>query len=103
MLVDVLVGHDLALQLSRRVVAVIAACGLLRGIIHEAVRQNALHAIARDLAGGEGVALDHGRRLAQHDRYLLRHDLPTIERSELAELSCRRCRADAMAEIILAA
>ena len=58
MLVNVLVWHDLSLQLSRRVVAVVATGRFLRGIIHKAVRQDTLQAVARDLAGREGMIVD---------------------------------------------
>ena len=98
-----LVRHDLALQFGRRVVAVVAGGAILLGVIDKAVRQDALHAAARDLAGREGVVLDHGRRLAQHHRDLVRDDRATIERAEFAVLPLRRRRADAMAEIVLAA
>ena len=104
MLVDVLVRHDLALQLGRRVVAVVAAEPVLHGVIDEAVGQDALHAVARlILPVVKAWSGDHRRRLAQHRRDLLRGDLAAVERAEFAELPRRRRAADAMAEIVLAA
>ena len=46
---------------------------------------------------------DHGRRLAQHDRHVLRGDLASVEDAVLCELPRRGRRANAVAEIVLAA
>ena len=82
--------------------AVVAARALPRGVVDEAVRQHALDAVALDLAGREGVVRDHGRRLAQHRRHLVRVDLAALECAVLTQLP-RRAAAEAMAEIVLAA
>ena len=58
---------------------------------------------ALDLAGGESMAGDHGRRLAQHGRDLLRRQLPAIQRAEIGELALGRRGVDAVTEIVLAA
>ena len=103
MLVDVLVGNDLALHLRRQVVADIAAEPVLHAEFDPGLRQDAFAAAARDLAGGEGMARDHGRGFAQHRRNLLRRKLAAIERAEIGELALGRRRADAVTEIVLAA
>src|SRR3954463_3658807 len=81
----------------------IAAKPVLDAEFGEGLRQDALAAAARDLAGRKRMARDHGRRLAQHGRDPLRCQLAAIERAEIGELAfCSGC-TDAMTEIVLAA
>jgi hypothetical protein len=54
-----LVRHDLALQLGRRVMAGVAAEPILHRELDLGVRQHAFLAGALDLAGREGVSHDH--------------------------------------------
>src|SRR5262249_35696064 len=102
-LVDVFVRNDLAVHLGRQIVAGIAAEAILDAELDPGLRQDAFAAAARDLAGGEGVARDHGRRFAQHRRHLLRGELAAVERAEIGELALRGRRVNAMTEIVLAA
>ena len=60
-------------------------------------------AAALDLAGGEGVTRDHGRRFAQHVVTFLRGELAAVKHAEIGELALVGVAADAMAEIVLAA
>ena len=67
MLVHVLVGDDLALQLRGAEMPHVAANAVLRGELDHRVGQHPFDARALDLAGGEGVPFDHGRRLGEDD------------------------------------
>src|SRR6478752_140130 len=103
MLVNVLVRNNLALHLRRQVVTDIAAEPVLHAEFDPGLRQDAFAAAARDLAGGESMARDHGRGFAQHGRNLLRRKLTAIQRAEIRELALGRRGADAVTEIVLAA
>ena len=103
MFVDVLVGDDLAVHLGGQIMAGVAAEPVLDAELDPGLRQDALAAAARDLAGGERVSGDHGRRFAQHGRDLLRRELAAVEGAEIGELALGRRRTDPVAEIVLAA
>src|SRR3954468_5356125 len=100
-LMHVLVRYHLPLQLRRGVVAVVAARALFAGVVHKAVRQHALAAVALDLASGEGMVGDNGWRFAEHCRHLVGLDLAALERAVLAQLPGRGT-TEPMAEIVLA-
>src|SRR5260370_42585336 len=68
----------------------------------ERVGKHLFDAGTLDLAGGEGVALDDGRCLAQHGRDPPRRQLPAVERAEIGELAAAD-RRNALPEIILPA
>ena len=85
-LVHVLVGHDLSLQLRRRVMAGVAAEPVLDRVVDEAVRQDTLDAAPLDLSGGEGVA---GITVGVSHRTvvtLLRIEVAPVERADFGEL-----------------
>ncbi len=102
-LVDMLVGHDLAFHLRRQVVAGVAAGAVLERELDHGVRQHLLDAGALDLAGGEGLPADHDRALRQHHLHVVGRDIAAVEHAEVVELTRRRRAVVALAEIVLAA
>ena len=103
MLVHVLVGHDLALQLGRGEMAHVAAEPVLHGELDHGVRQHLLDAAAFDLAGGEGLVVDHGRRLRENQLDPMRGNLAAIEHATIGERTRRRSPACRLTEIVLSA
>lgn len=96
-------SSGIAGEFGSAVVAGVAAEPVLDAAFDEGIVQDALDRPALDLAGGEGVAGDDGRRLAQNRRDLLCDEVAPVELAEIGELALHRTRADAMAEIVLAA
>src|SRR6516225_10804314 len=84
-----------------RVLGSVAAEAVLDPILHNGVGQDLFDAGALDLPGGEGVAGDHGRMLAQDGRDLLSRQSEPIERAKVGQLARRPNQT--MAEIVLAA
>src|ERR1700719_4030266 len=99
-----LIRDDLALQFGRcemRVLSGIAAKPVLDPVLHHGVGQDLFDAGALDLPGGESVAGDYGRVLAQDGGDLPSRQSAPIERAEVGQLALRPDQT--MAEIILAA
>src|SRR5689334_4080113 len=103
MLVNVLVGYDLAFHLGRQVMARIAPGAVLLLEFDERVRQHLLDAVALDLACGEGVTANHDRRLAQHELDVPLGDVAAVEHSGVREVAHGAHPDIALAEIVLAA
>jgi hypothetical protein len=102
MLVHMLVGHDLSLQLGGGEMAHFAAEPVLHRELDHGVGQYPLDAAALDLTGGEGLVVDHGRRLGEHQLDPMRRQLAAIEHAAIGE-GARRSAGVALAEIVLPA
>src|ERR1700676_1905186 len=77
-LMDVLVGHDLALHFGRQVVAPLTTGPPLELELHHGVREHFFDAVALDLACRERLAADHDRRLAHPALHVLLADIATV-------------------------
>jgi hypothetical protein len=78
--------------------AICRLCELL-----ECVRQDFFIRLPFNLSGGESMADDDCRVLAQHDAYIACRERTTVELTEIAELARSARWYHAMAEIVFAA
>ena len=101
-LVDMLVGHDLALQLGSGEMAHVAAEAVLHGELDHGVWQDLLDAAAFDLAGRKCLFLDHRRRLGENQLDPMGGDCAAIKHAAISERARRRACVP-LAEIVLAA
>jgi len=101
-LMDVLVWHDLALQLGGRLVARVATEAVLDLEFDEGVGKHLFDAGALDSPRCEGVPFDHCRSLAENGGDPSCGKFPAIEDAGVAELAVPAAR-QAMAESVLAA
>src|SRR5229473_531434 len=101
-LMDVLIGHDLAFHFSGQIMARVASGAVLELELHHGVRKHLFDAAALDLACRECLAADHDGRLTQHELDVLPGDIAAVEHPKVAKFALPGPGV-ALAEIVLAA